>query len=318
MKSYKKKDFLYFNKVDINWNFSKKPIIQIDVVPGNNLLFALSDNLISVHNLNQKSFPVIHVEPRTKGAHMFVLDAINLNSQTNKITVFIRVCVAVRRTLQFYFWKNSVLETFASDIQLTDVPKTFTWIENTICIGFKADYVLYNVSGEKIELFPTSSSRNIDPFVTTLSDKADGNKWEGKIFGVTKDDAIIAVDPYNSKNDSVKKKTENETKLKNFKTLTLHCGTARYFIYDEPYIVALINNDVEVHVLERSGPKHETIIQILKNFDNPHLVKRVSQGLILCASTTKLWGIKMVDIVKQRKQILKSRRFELAVHLIVS
>lgn len=308
MNSRKKKDYLHFEQIDAHWSFSKKSIIQIEVVPEINLLFSLSDNIISVNDLSQISFPLVFIAPKTKGAYVFVLDTINFKSQTNQITVFVRMCVAVKRTLQFYFWKNTAFEQLATDIELPDVPKTLAWIDNTVCVGFKADYVLYNVSGEKMELFPTSSSRNIDPFST---------KFENEIFGVTKDDAIIAIDPKHYKNDSLEKK-KDETKLKKFKALTLHGGSPQMFVYDEPYIVALINNDIEVHVLERSGPKNDTIIQTLKNFPKPIFLKRARQGLLLCASSTEIWAIKMVDIGKQRKQILKSRRFELAMQLTVS
>lgn len=307
VKSRKKKDILHFEQIDVNWNFSKKPITQIEVVPENNLVFSLSDNVISVNDLSQILFPLVFIASKTKGAYVFVLDKINFKSQTNKITVFIRICVAVKRTLQFYFWKNSALEKLATDIEMNDMPRTLAWIDNTVCVGFKADYVLYNVSGEKTELFPTSSSRNIDPFSMT---------FDCEIFGVTKDDAIIAIDPNNYKQQDKQIKKE-ETRLKKFKALTLQTGAPQMFVYDEPYIIALINNDIEVHVLEKSGPRHETIIQTLKNFNKPKFLKRVNQGMLLCSSDTEIWGIKMVDIDKQRKQILKCRRFELAVQLTV-
>ena len=59
-----------------NKNFSKKPIVQLDVVPEYSILVALTDSVISVHDIDQsvRCFPVICNLPKTKGASAFALD----------------------------------------------------------------------------------------------------------------------------------------------------------------------------------------------------------------------------------------------------
>lgn len=67
------------NKVELrlmkfNKNFSKKPIVQIEVVPKSNLLFSLSDGLINVSDITRPNFSLIHSAQNTKNASLFCLD----------------------------------------------------------------------------------------------------------------------------------------------------------------------------------------------------------------------------------------------------
>lgn len=48
-------------------NFSKKPITQIDVIPEYQLLFSLTDGLVSIHDIARHNFPVVHSNSNTKG-----------------------------------------------------------------------------------------------------------------------------------------------------------------------------------------------------------------------------------------------------------
>ena len=59
-----------------NKNFSKKAILKLEAVPDYSILVALSDSVISVHDidLSVTNFPVITSLTRTKGASTFALD----------------------------------------------------------------------------------------------------------------------------------------------------------------------------------------------------------------------------------------------------
>lgn len=127
-------------------NFSKKPITQIDVVPQYELLFSLTDNLIGIHHISRHNFPIVHSNPDTKGASLFALNVSRIVSLTDNVTFLIGLCVVVKRQLQFWFWKDNKLLKYRDAIQLDDTPKSVVWFENTICIGFKTDYVIYDVS----------------------------------------------------------------------------------------------------------------------------------------------------------------------------
>ena len=107
-----------------NKSFSKKPILQLDVVPEYSILVALSDSMITVHDidLSVTSFPVITNLPRTKGATTFALDVSRLKSLSGDTVCTVRLVVAVRRKLQLYYWKNRKFEDWKGipDINLPD------------------------------------------------------------------------------------------------------------------------------------------------------------------------------------------------------
>lgn len=65
----------------------------------------------------------------------------------------VRVCVAVKRKLQFWYWKRDELLEFAPDIELNDVPKVLSWTGNFICVGYKTEYVLFDVNISKFLVF---------------------------------------------------------------------------------------------------------------------------------------------------------------------
>lgn len=52
----------------------------------------------------------------------------------------------VKRKLQLYYWKKDELKVYAPDIDLIDVPKVVAWTGNRICVGYRTEYVLYDVS----------------------------------------------------------------------------------------------------------------------------------------------------------------------------
>lgn len=279
------------------------------MVPEYKILFSLSDGIISINDLSRSNFPLIYTAPKTKGASVFTLDVLRVKSQTGETALVVRICVAVKRKLQFYFWKNATLETLARDIDLTDVPRTLAWINDTICVGFKTEYVLYNISGKKTELFPTSSSRNVDPCITIISNE---------LFSVAKDEFLISVDP--KKSEAKAKGTEDfltskDVSSKKFKSLQLS-QPPQVVIYDEPYMVALLNDELEIRVLEGSGS--ETLIQTIPNLPKARFLVKVKQGLFFAASISNLWGIQSVNIQKQRQNLLRNKRFQLAVQLTVS
>lgn len=130
---------LQFNKT-----FSDKPIRQIDVIPEYNLLFSLSDEVISVHELGLHNFRV-HRAPTTRGATIFALNVQRSRSLTGETVLMVRICVAVKRKLQLWYWKQVQFMKLAVDIELSDVPKALLWTENTICVGYKNEYLLYDV-----------------------------------------------------------------------------------------------------------------------------------------------------------------------------
>lgn len=126
-------------------NFSKKPITQIDVIPEYQLLFSLTDNLVTIHDINRHNFPVVHSNISTKGASLFALNVNRSTSLTGETALLVRMCIVVKRQIQFWYWKHDKLLLYRESIQLDDTPKAVVWLENAICIGFKTDYIVYDV-----------------------------------------------------------------------------------------------------------------------------------------------------------------------------
>lgn len=64
-------DMVMFNK-----NFSKKAIVQMQVIPAEHLLFVLTDNIVHVCDISQmgSNFTFIHSAMATKGCTLFALD----------------------------------------------------------------------------------------------------------------------------------------------------------------------------------------------------------------------------------------------------
>lgn len=146
------------NKMDLQLlqydkNFSKKPVNQIDVIAEYHLLFSLSDGIININDFERHNFPLVHCAVKTKGASIFALDVQRSKSLTGEIALVVRLCVAIKRRLQFWYWKLDKLIEFGEPIDLAEVPKALVWLDNTICIGYKTEYVLYDVSRRQQRLF---------------------------------------------------------------------------------------------------------------------------------------------------------------------
>lgn len=67
-------------------------------------------------------------------------------STTGKTVNVLRVCCAIKRRLQFFYWKPYILESPDFSIELKDVPKALCWVDDLICVGYKDEYVIFNVS----------------------------------------------------------------------------------------------------------------------------------------------------------------------------
>lgn len=64
---------------------------------------------------------------------------------TGEKSVFVRICVAVKRKLQLYYWKNNEFMKLVEDISLADVPRALAWCQETLCVGFRGEYSLFEV-----------------------------------------------------------------------------------------------------------------------------------------------------------------------------
>ncbi|KAG7274676.1 hypothetical protein CRUP_004600 [Coryphaenoides rupestris] len=130
-----------------NKNFSKK-IQQLYVVSQYKILVSLLENNIHVHDL--LTFQQITVSGSGEAK--------------------LRMCVAVKKKLQLFYWKDREFHELQGDLGVPDIPKSMAWCENSICVGFKRDYYLIRMDGRGSikELFPTG--KQLEPLVAPLAD----------------------------------------------------------------------------------------------------------------------------------------------------
>lgn len=180
---------------------------------------------------------------------------------------------------------------------------------------FNLEHPATQISGEnpkKQDLFPTSSSRTIDPCISLIDN----------YFAVAKDEYLIAVDPKSKSPHEPKTavveaaiKGEKETR-KTFKSFAWS-QPVQVLVWDEPYAIALVNNSLEVRVLA-SDADDETFMQSLPELQKARLLVRSGNGLLFAASVSQLWCIQAIDIPKQRQSLLQQKKFQLALQLTVS
>ncbi|KOB68907.1 Vam6/Vps39-like protein [Operophtera brumata] len=214
--------------------FSKKPIQQIEVIPEDNLLLCLTDSILSTHSLNGSNFPVVKTFEQTKGASLFALD--------NKL----------------YYGKNGEFKQHLFDFTIPDVPKVMAWGQQFLCVGFKAEYVLYDLSsGKPKELFPTSSSRSLEPTVAKYSETS---------FLLGREQTSVFVEEAKDSTIEIKQ----TIKWKEAPTCV---------VWDEPYILGLLQDKVIVQSVEP-----ERFIQTLNEPNRARLMYRYVQDKVIVQS----------------------------------
>ncbi|KAG7199401.1 hypothetical protein KM043_014032 [Ampulex compressa] len=267
-------------------NFNKKRITQIDVVPEYNLLILLTDNILCVHDLNSPNFQQMCQLPKTRGATLFTLDAQTTKSLTGKKNTVVRLCVAVKRKLQLYYWKGKKFEEF-NDFELTvsDIPRELSWCGESLVLGFRGlSYTILDLNGKPKELFPTGKSP--EPSVTKLSDNS---------FVLGKDSQSFVMD---TKGELIQ---HNPVKWSD---------TPSAIAWDDPYLLGIVHDRLEVYTLE--GCSH---IQTIKDLNKARLIYRCKQGKVFVASISHIWCVSAVDVTHQIRTLLEQNQFQLALKL---
>ncbi|KAH8382910.1 hypothetical protein KR009_005771 [Drosophila setifemur] len=305
------------NEVDMrmfNKNFSRKPITQMEVIAAENLLFVLTDNLVQVCDISriESNFAFMHSAPDSRGCTLFTMDVDSQKSTTGEVATFIRVCCAIRRRLVFFFWKKNMLVSLQLSIDLTDVPRSLCWVGHAVCVGYKDEYVVYDISGKtpkKYDLFLTSSSISRDPCICLI---------RNSFLGISKDSYLVMVDPsqYKSKESegnatSIEEVRPGGRESKKSLSPLLWTSPLLGLVYDEPYAVGRVNNAIEV----RSLIGKDTLVQSIPELAKTRFLVRAGKGTIFAAATSELWCIRLVDIPTQRQQLVQHKKFQLAIEL---
>ncbi|CAL8274308.1 unnamed protein product [Merluccius merluccius] len=260
-----------------NKNFSKK-IQQLFVVSQYKILVSLLENNIHVHDL--LTFQQITVVPKAKGATLFSCDL-----QSGSGEAKLRMCVAVKKKLQLFFWKDREFHELQGDLGVPDIPKSMAWCENSICVGFKRDYYLIRMDGRGSikELFPTG--KQLEPLVAPLAD--------GKV-AVGQDDLTVVL---NEEGVCTQKCALNWTDI----PITME--------HQPPYIIAVLPRYVEIRTFE---PR--LLVQSVE-LQRPRFITSAGPNVVYVASNHFVWRLVSVSIASQIRQLLQDKQFELALQL---
>ncbi|XP_059376856.1 vam6/Vps39-like protein isoform X2 [Carassius carassius] len=260
-----------------NKNFSKK-IQQLFVVSQYKILVSLLENNIHVHDL--LTFQQITVLSKARGATLFACDL-----QSSSGEAKLRMCVAVKRKIQLYYWKDRDFHELQGDFTAPDIPKSMAWCENSICVGFKRDYYLIRMDGRGSvkELFPTG--KQLEPLVAPLAD--------GKV-AVGQDDLTVVL---NEEGVCTQKCALNWTDI----PVAME--------HQPPYIIAVLPRNVEIRTLE---PR--LLVQSIE-LQRPRFITSAGSNVVYVASNHFVWRLVPISIASQIRQLLQDKQFELALQL---
>ncbi|KAK7078072.1 Vam6/Vps39-like protein, partial [Halocaridina rubra] len=274
-----------------NKNFSRKPILQVQVVPEHQIIVSLSDNMISVHDLTVFNLPLLLSMQQTKGASTFDLDIKHQVTLTGETVATVRLVVAVKRRLQLYYWKGRRFHTLREDLQVSDVPKSLTWCKEAIAVAFKHDYWLISLTGEQKELFGTGKSQ------------------EALILRLQEEDMLVL----GHEKETVIMDSEGNAKCEH----TLKWGDQPVAMaYDKPFLISILPKSVEIKTPE---PNIDVQTMLL---DKPKLIavarSRKGTNPVYIASTSHIWRLHRCQALSHVNELVKQEKFSLALKLLVS
>ncbi|XP_053207667.1 vam6/Vps39-like protein isoform X2 [Panonychus citri] len=276
-----------------NKAFSKKPIIQVAGVPEFHLIISLYDNLVNVHDLDKVVSPLLTSLHKTKGATLFVLNVLKCQTLTGDIQYTLRMCVVVKRKLMFFYWKNDKFLELAPDINVPDTPKAIAWCSESLCVGFRNEYCMISVSGEKTELFPLG--KYPEPLLTSL---------EGDRFAVGIDEKTFFLE-------------QDAKSILKCPVIWSDCPLG--LVEDSPYLIALLPNNV----VEIRTAQPRLSIQRIDELTSgatgklKHLIRCVDKkGILFVCSNKDLYCLVARPIDQQTSQLIQSKEFDLAKQLV--
>ncbi|XP_014242813.1 vam6/Vps39-like protein [Cimex lectularius] len=268
--------------------FSKKPISQIAAVGEFGIVIKLSDNIVSIHDLSATDFAPIKTLNKTKCATLFALDIQRNLSLTGEKSVTVRLCVVVKRKLQFYYWKNREFMDLTSDFVLNEVPRALAWTKERICIGTKAGYSFIKLP-DTIKESCSMTGKQSEPLITKIRH----NDEDFFSLGIEMKSAFVS-----STNDEIM-----STAVR-WSDIPLNVG------YDEPYMIGVLPNHVEIRCWNI-----DDYVEIKPLDISSKLICTASPGIVYLACNDQIWILQAEPYHKQIKLLLNNKKFELALKL---
>lgn len=125
--------------------FSRHKIEQLAIVKEANILVSLSNNHVSIHDL--QTYELQETLAKTKGATAFAVTSnIVKDPSTGVPSIVSRLAVSVKRKLLLWSWHDTELASDTNELTLVTGIKTLTWATGfKLIAGLSSSYVLVNV-----------------------------------------------------------------------------------------------------------------------------------------------------------------------------
>lgn len=131
--------------------FSRRPVQQLAIIKEANILISLSDNHVSIHDL--QTYTLQEKLERTRGATTFAAASNIVKDATTGIpSIVSRLAVAVKRKIILWTWQDMELTGDAVEISLIATVKSLTWATGTkIVAGMDPGFVMVNIENQEVQ-----------------------------------------------------------------------------------------------------------------------------------------------------------------------
>ncbi|KAF1917126.1 vacuolar sorting protein 39 domain 1-domain-containing protein [Ampelomyces quisqualis] len=131
--------------------FSRRPIQQLAIIKEANILISLSDNHVSIHDL--QTYTLQEKLERTRGATTFAAASNIVKDATTGIpSIVSRLAVAVKRKIILWTWQDMELTGDAVEMSLIATVKSLTWATGTkIVAGMDPGFVMVNIENQEVQ-----------------------------------------------------------------------------------------------------------------------------------------------------------------------
>lgn len=133
--------------------FSKRSITQLAIIKEANVLVALTDNHVVVHDL--QTYALQERLEKTRGASTFAVTSnVDKDPETGIPTLVSRMAVAVKRKMLMWSWQDMELDPDLQEFSLPSTVKSLTWVTGTkIMAGMDPGFTMIDIeNGEMTEI----------------------------------------------------------------------------------------------------------------------------------------------------------------------
>lgn len=130
--------------------FSRRPVQQLAIIKEANILVSLSDNYVSIHDL--QTYELQERLEKTKGATCFaVISNIVKDPETGIPSIVSRLAVAVKRRIILWSWQDMELSNETAELTLIAAVKSLSWATGTkIVAGMDPGFVMVDIESEEV------------------------------------------------------------------------------------------------------------------------------------------------------------------------